>query len=105
MEPSAAELIRLAQPYVGPRTNYLILLGVAKTVDFLRRGASGVINAVGINCIVGTATSAVVPAIRNDFGQAPIITLTYGKSEAPTQRLRLETFVHQIHTCWRARAA
>jgi predicted nucleotide-binding protein (sugar kinase/HSP70/actin superfamily) len=105
VEPSANELIRLAQPYVGPRTNFLIMLGAAKMVDFLRRGASGVINAVGINCIVGTATASVIPAIRGDFGQAPIITLTCGNSEAPAQRLRLETFVHQVQTFWRARAA
>jgi predicted nucleotide-binding protein (sugar kinase/HSP70/actin superfamily) len=105
VEPSANELIQLAQPYVGPRTNFLILLGAAKMVDFLRRGASGVINAVGINCIVGTATASVIPAIRGDFGQAPIITLTYGNSEAPAQRLRLETFVHQVQTFWRVRAA
>jgi predicted CoA-substrate-specific enzyme activase len=105
VEPSANELIQLAQPYVGPLTNFLILLGAAKMVDFLRRGASGVINAVGINCIVGTATASVIPAIRGDFGQAPIITLTCGNSEAPAQRLRLETFVHQAKTYWRSRAA
>jgi predicted nucleotide-binding protein (sugar kinase/HSP70/actin superfamily) len=105
VEPSANELIQLAQPYVGPRTNFLILLGAAKMVDFLRRGASGVINAIGINCIVGTATASVIPAIRSDFGQAPIITLTCGNSEAPAQRLRLETFVHQVKTYWRAHAA
>jgi predicted CoA-substrate-specific enzyme activase len=98
VEPSANELIQMAQPYVGPRTNFLIVLGAAKMVDFLRRGASGVINAVGINCIVGTATASVIPAIRSDFGQAPIITLTYGNSESPAQRLRLETFVHQLKT-------
>jgi predicted nucleotide-binding protein (sugar kinase/HSP70/actin superfamily) len=105
VEPSANELIELAQPYVGPRTNFLILLGAAKMVDFLRRGASGVINAVGINCIVGTATAAVIPAIRSDFNQAPIITLTYGNSEAPAQRLRLETFVQQVKNFRRVPAA
>ena len=67
VEPSANELIRLAQPYVGPRTNFLILLGAAKMVDFLRRGASGVINAVGINCIVGTATASVIPGHPQRF--------------------------------------
>jgi len=105
VEPSADNLIQAAQPYVGPRTNFLILLSVAKIVDFLQRGASGVINAVGINCIVGTATASIIPAIHADFGRAPIITLNYGNSEAPTQRLRLETFVHQVQTFWRTNAA
>ncbi len=105
VEPSADDLIRLAHRYVGPRTNYLILLTVAKMADFLRRGAAGVVNASGINCAVGTASSAVVSAIRADFGSAPIINLVYGNGEGPTQRIRLETFVHQVQRHWRQAAA
>lgn len=105
VEPPIDELIRLVHPYVGPRTNYMILLSAAKIVDFLRRGASGAINAVGINCVVGTATASVIPAIRADFGEAPIITLIYGSTEGPSQRIRLETFVHQVHQRRRPAAA
>ena len=36
-------------------------------------------------------------AIRAEFHDAPIITLIYGASEGPSQQLRLETFVHQLH--------
>jgi predicted CoA-substrate-specific enzyme activase len=97
VEPPVEDLIRLGRPYVGPKTNYLILLTAAKVVDFLSRGASGVINAAGINCVVGTAAASVIPAIRADFRGAPILTLIYGSSEGPAQRIRLETFVHQVH--------
>jgi predicted CoA-substrate-specific enzyme activase len=96
VEPPADDLIRLAHRYVGPRTNHLIVLTVAKMVDFLRRGAAGVINASGINCAVGTVSAAAVSAIRADFGNAPIINLVYGNGEGPTQRIRLETFAHQV---------
>jgi len=105
VEPPADELIGLARRYVGPRTNYLILLTVAKMADFLRRGAAGVINASGLNCVVGTASGSVVSAIRADFGNAPIINLIYGNSEGPAQRIRLETFVHQVQSRWRRLAA
>ena len=97
VEPPVEDLIRLARPYVGPRTNYLILLTAAKIADFLRRGASGVINAAGINCVVGTAAASVIPSIRADFHEVPILTLVYGGSEGPSHRIRLETFVHQVH--------
>jgi predicted CoA-substrate-specific enzyme activase len=90
------ELVRRVRPYLGPRTNYLILLTAAKIVDFLQRGAGGVINASGINCIVGVATASVTPAIRADFAQAPVIALVCGGKESPAQRIRLETFVHQV---------
>lgn len=96
VEPPVDELIRLARPYIGPKTEYLVLLIAAKIADFLRRGADGVINAMGINCQVGTAVATLIPSIRADYGGAPVITLVYGGSEAPAQRIRLETFVHQV---------
>ncbi|MCL5745937.1 MAG: acyl-CoA dehydratase activase [Acidobacteria bacterium] len=96
VEPPVDELIRLARPYLGPKTSYPVLLVVAKIADFLRRGADGVINAAGLNCIVGTATASLIPSIRADYGDAPVISLTYGGSEGPAQRIRLETFVHQV---------
>ena len=96
VEPPADDLVRLAQPYVGSGANYLILLTVAKICDFLKRGAAGVINAAGINCMVGTAAAAAIPAVRADFRESPVITLFYGATEGPSQRIRLETFVHQI---------
>jgi hypothetical protein len=97
VEPSPEVLMESARPFVGMHTNYMILSAVAKMADFLRRGASGVINAAGINCMVGAAASAAIPAIRASFGDAPAVTLFYGNSEGPAQRVRLETFVHQVH--------
>jgi predicted CoA-substrate-specific enzyme activase len=105
VEPPVDELIRLAQPYVGPRTSYLILQVVAKAVDFLRRGAAGVISAAGINCMVGTAASSFLAAVRADFRQAPALALFYGGAEGPAQRIRLETFVHQVRQRWQRPAA
>jgi hypothetical protein len=95
-EPDAARLLELAAPYVGPYTNHLILVVVAKIADFLSRGASGVINAAGINCMVGTAVASAVPRVRDDFDCAPVVTLLYGGGEGPAQRIRLETFLHQV---------
>jgi hypothetical protein len=105
VEPSAADLLQMARPYVGPRTSHLIVLIAAKMADFLRRGALGVVSAVGLNCMVGTAAAALVPAVRADHGHAPIITMTYGGAEAPSQRIRLETLVEQVRARWRGRAA
>jgi predicted nucleotide-binding protein (sugar kinase/HSP70/actin superfamily) len=89
-------LIRRARRYVGPGTHFLVVLTVAKIADFLSRGAAGVVSAAGINCMVGTVTSSLIPAIRADFAHAPILSLFYGSTEGPGQRIRLETFVHQV---------
>jgi hypothetical protein len=105
VEPSPDELSRLALPYIGPRTHFLIVLTVAKIADFLKRGAAGVISAAGINCAVGTLAASVIPALRADFDGAPVLPLAYGGTEGPGQRIRLETFVYQVHERWRSRPA
>jgi predicted CoA-substrate-specific enzyme activase len=95
-EPAAEKLFDMAAPYVDPWSSPFVIDGVAKTVDFLERGVSGVVSAVGLNCMAGVSMSAVAPRIRDAYGQAPILTLSCGGTEGPAQRIRLETFVEQV---------
>lgn len=95
-EPDVPELTGLAAPYVGARSNPLLLDGVGKLAFFLEQGASGVVSAVGVNCMIGNCMQAAMPAIRDHYNGAPLVTLSYGGSDNPSQRLRLETFVHQV---------
>lgn len=96
VEPDYAQLNELAKPYVGRWTNHYVLCSVGKMVDFVRKGASGVVHAIGLNCMAGIATSAVIPAIRADHDNVPIVNLIYGGTEGPSQKIQLETFVHQV---------
>ena len=96
VEPPPEVLLQRAAPYLDRDSNYLVTQLVAKMADFLDRGADGVVSAVGINCMVGVTAAAEIPRIRADRGGAPLLTLTYGANEGPAQRLRLETFVHQV---------
>jgi predicted CoA-substrate-specific enzyme activase len=96
LEPGAARVLELAERFVGEDTSYLIQQIVGKLADFLDRGADGAISAAGVNCMVGTAAEAAIPEVRRAFGGAPVISLTYGGSDGPAQRIRLETFAHQV---------
>ncbi len=96
-EPTAMELQACATPYCGTKTTHLVRDIVCKMVDFARRGADGVISAAGLNCMVGTSAGAMIPAIREDHGGLPMVSLAYGSNEGPGQRIQLETFVHQVH--------
>ncbi|MDD5308494.1 MAG: acyl-CoA dehydratase activase, partial [Deltaproteobacteria bacterium] len=98
VEPRPRDLAALGAPYVGPHTSWLVLSSVSKLVDFFDRGCSGAVNAFGVNCMVGTAISGAIPAVRRNHGGAPIISLAYGGPEGPGQRIRLETFVHQVRS-------
>jgi predicted CoA-substrate-specific enzyme activase len=95
-EPAAEKLFDMAAPYVDPWSSPFVIDGVAKTVDFLQRGVGGVVSAVGLNCMAGVSMSAVVPRIREAHDQAPILILSCGGTEGPSQRIRLETFVAQV---------
>ena len=98
LEPLPAELVSMAEPYISRHSIYFAVHSVGNLVNFAKQGASGAINAMGMNCMVGASIAAAVPGVRADLGQVPIINLTYGGAEGPAQRIRLETFVHQVKT-------
>ena len=95
-EPGFREVLELAAPYVGEDGNEILILNVAKMVDFARRGVDGVVNAMGLNCMLGTVSAAIARRIRDDFGSLPVANLVYGGGETG-HRTALEAFVHQVH--------
>lgn len=95
-EPPAERMFEMAAPYVDSWSSPFVIDGVAKTVDFLERGVGGVVSAVGLNCMAGVSMSAVIPRIRERYGQAPVLVLSCGAVEGPSQRIRLETFAEQV---------
>jgi hypothetical protein len=66
-------------------------------VDFARRGADGIVNAVCFNCMLGTVSAAVTGRIRKDHNGIPIANLVYSAIEG-SQRPMLEAFLHQVKT-------
>jgi predicted nucleotide-binding protein (sugar kinase/HSP70/actin superfamily) len=103
-EPSYRETMRMATPYVGPRSMELMLLGVGKMVQFATQGADGVLHAICLNCMVGTASAGLLDRIRRDF-DVPVVNLVYATTEPPAHRTRLEAFVHQVKAHHAARQA
>ena len=96
-EPGYQEVLDMATPYLGEQQNEVLVLNVAKMVDFARRGADGIINAVCFNCMLGTVASAVTSRIREDHNGVPIANLVYSAVEG-SQRAMLEAFLHQVKT-------
>ena len=79
------------------------MLNVAKMVDFARRGADGIVNAVCFNCMLGTVSIAVTGRIREDHDGIPIANLVYSAVEG-SQRAMLEAFLHQVKTYTKRRS-
>ncbi|MFH0729334.1 MAG: acyl-CoA dehydratase activase [Pseudomonadota bacterium] len=103
VEPPQAVLQPYALPYISANSNHLIRTMIAKMVDFARRGADGVISAIGLNCMAGTAAAAAISQIRKDQGGLPLICLSYGGTEGLSQKILLDTFVLQVHARYRQR--
>jgi predicted nucleotide-binding protein (sugar kinase/HSP70/actin superfamily) len=104
-EPGYSEVLQLATPYVGPNSQQLLLLNVAKMAHFAQHGADGVVNAMCLNCMFGTASAALLDKIRADHGGLPMVSLVYAGTENAALRTKIETFVHQVRAWRRARHA
>ena len=102
-EPSPADILEFASPYLGRDNNELVLLNIAKMVDFAKRGADGIINAICFNCMLGTVAEGLTAQIRRDCGNIPLPTFIYGSSELPPEKSKLEAFVYQVHQFARQR--
>jgi predicted CoA-substrate-specific enzyme activase len=95
-EPGYLEMIKLARPYMNNNNYELLLVNIAKIVDFVERGADGVINAICFNCMVGNASAAIIEKIRKDYHDTPIITAVYSGNENPGRQMQIDAFVCQI---------
>jgi predicted CoA-substrate-specific enzyme activase len=103
-EPSYRELIRLTAPYVGRRSVEALILDVGKMAHFAVNGADGIIHAICLNCMLGTAAAALLGRLRHDYG-VPTVSLVYAAGETPALRTKLEAFAHQVREHHRDRKA
>jgi predicted CoA-substrate-specific enzyme activase len=95
-EPGFDDVLALASPYVDPAGSEILLLNIAKTVDFVRAGAAGVINAISFHCMLGIVSASLLERVRKDHGLVPMITLVYSGIESPDIDAKLEAFAHQV---------
>ncbi|MBI5528783.1 MAG: hypothetical protein HY897_20830 [Deltaproteobacteria bacterium] len=94
-EPGYLDMKKLAAPYMPNEAHELLFLNTVKIVDFARRGAVGIINAICFNCMVGNASVAVIEKIRRDHRDVPIVTAVYSGGEDPSRNMVLDAFVEQ----------
>ncbi len=97
-EPDFETITRLSAPYVGERSSEILMLNIAKMIDFAKNGAHGIINAMCFNCMIGSVSAAIISRLRRDHGNIPAINLVFGGTEGSSQMLKLEAFVQQVQS-------
>jgi predicted nucleotide-binding protein (sugar kinase/HSP70/actin superfamily) len=93
-EPSTSEILKNASPYVHDSFEGEAVLSMGKAVDFVKKGASGIISAMPFGCMPGTIVSALLKGLKQDTG-IPCLSVAYDGVEAACAEIQLEAFMHQ----------
>jgi predicted CoA-substrate-specific enzyme activase len=94
-EPKTRSIFRNAKPYVDPSFEGETILSVGKTIDFAKRGASGIVNIMPFTCMPGTIVSTLLKRYQEENNNIPILNMAYDGQEQTNTLTRLEAFMFQ----------
>lgn len=94
-EPPVTELLRLAEKYIHQSFEGEAILSIGKTIDYIRKKFSGVINVMPFTCMPGNIVTTVYKAIKDDYPEFPLLSLSFDGIANTIDELRLEAFVQQ----------
>jgi predicted nucleotide-binding protein (sugar kinase/HSP70/actin superfamily) len=94
-EPKTKSLFKNAKPYIDSSFEGETILSVGKTIDFARRGASGIVNIMPFTCMPGTIVSTLLKRYREENNNIPILNMAYDGQEQTNTLTRLEAFMYQ----------
>jgi predicted CoA-substrate-specific enzyme activase len=103
-EPAIPETINLALDYLHPSFEGEAILSMGKSRDFVRKGASGLVNIMPFTCMPGTVVNSLFKRFREDHDNIPFLNLAYDGQEQTHTRTRLEAFMYQVRQFRAARA-
>ena len=98
-EPTIAETLQLARPYLHDSFEGEAVLSVGKAIDFINKGVSGIVNVMPLSCMPGTITAAVLKSVREVHPSLPMLNIAYEGQQDSQTLTRLEAFMHQARAC------
>ena len=94
-EPKTRSIFKRAKPYIDSSFEGEAILSVGKTIDFAKRGASGIVNIMPFTCMPGTIVSALLKRYQEENNNIPILNMAYDGQEQTNTLTRLEAFMYQ----------
>jgi predicted CoA-substrate-specific enzyme activase len=94
-EPKTNSIFRKAKPYLDSSFEGEAILSVGKTIDFAKRGASGIVNIMPFTCMPGTIVSTLLKRYQEENNNIPITNMAYDGQEQTNTLTRLEAFMYQ----------
>lgn len=95
-EPGVEETLRLAAPFIHRSFEGEAVLSVGKTVEFVERGAAGIVNVMPFTCMPGTIVQTILKRYREGHHNIPFLNMAYDGQEQTNSRTRLEAFMFQV---------
>ncbi len=97
-EPKTRSIFKKAKPYLDDSFEGEAILSVGKTIDFAKRGASGIVNIMPFTCMPGTIVSTLLKRYQEENHNIPILNMAYDGQEQTNTLTRLEAFMYQTKT-------
>ncbi|OGP34234.1 MAG: CoA activase, partial [Deltaproteobacteria bacterium GWC2_56_8] len=94
-EPRVEEIIKKAEGYIHDSFEGEAVLSVGKALDYIGKGAHGLVNAMPFTCMPGTIVNAVLKRLREENRNIPYLNMVYEGIEDSNSMTRMEAFVHQ----------
>jgi predicted CoA-substrate-specific enzyme activase len=94
-EPKTKSLFIKAKPYLDSSFEGEAVLSIGKTIDFAKRGVSGIVNIMPFTCMPGTIVSTLLKRYREENSNIPILNMAYDGQEQTNTLTRLEAFMYQ----------
>lgn len=95
-EPTIAQTLKMARPYLHPSFEGEAILSMGKAEDFYRKGASGLVNLMPFTCMPGTVVNSLFHRFRQEHDNIPFLNLSFDGQEQTHTRTRLEAFMYQV---------
>ncbi len=93
-EPDTRVLLRNARPFIHSSFEGEAILSIGKSIDLVKRGASGIVNAMPFGCMPGTIVNALLRGVKNTYG-IPYLSIPFDGTESLTTEIQLEAFIDQ----------
>jgi len=97
-EPRIETLLAYARPYLKDSLGGEAIITIGKAIDYIGRGASGIINTLPFTCMPGNTIRGISKKVREDFSGVPWLNMVYDGTEIPNEMTRLEAFIHQARS-------
>jgi predicted CoA-substrate-specific enzyme activase len=94
-EPKTRQILDKAAPYLPETFEGEAVLSVGKVMDYILKGAHGIINVMPFTCMPGTVVNGILKKVREEDINTPFINMVYEGIADTNTNTRLEAFVHQ----------